>query len=80
MTMEKTQNEIELNSVFIKEPFSCWDSKLKKGFVWAEVNCILYDFAEIDNPLKMSFEICIIYEWMKNSFMYFMTFYAGLQT
>ena len=42
--MKKTQNEIELNSVFIKEPFSCWDSKLKKGFVWAEVNCILYDF------------------------------------
>ena len=55
MTMKKTQNEIELNSVFIKEPFSSLDSKLKKGFVWAEVNCILYDSAEIDNPLKMSF-------------------------
>ena len=55
MTMKKTQNEIELNSVFIKEPFSSWDAKLKKGFVWAEVNCILYDFAEIENPLKMTF-------------------------
>ena len=44
MTMKKTQKEIELNSVFIKEPFSCWDSILKKGFFWAEVNCILYDF------------------------------------
>ena len=42
--MKKTQKEIEPNSVFIREPFSCWDSKLKKGFVWAEVNCILYDF------------------------------------
>ena len=42
--MKKTQKEIEPNSVFIREPFSCWDSKFKKGFVWAEVNCILYDF------------------------------------
>ena len=49
--MKKTQKEIEPNSVFIREPFTCWDSKLKTGFVWPEVVFFTtWNIAEIDNP------------------------------
>ena len=51
--MKKTQKEIDLNSVFIKEPFSCWDSKLKKASFEQKWNVFftILKIAEIDNPL-----------------------------
>ena len=51
MSEENSKNWAEFS--FFIEPFNCWVFKLKKVFIWAEVNSIfkILAISEIDNPL-----------------------------